>query len=88
MKSTNSYANMSWFVAHSSLIEVETEQIKRIPHSMRFILDAVALRLTQNHLPHAEAATTNKARNKTAILLIQLMFHNCFIIASSYGRAL
>ncbi len=42
MKSTISYTKMSWFVAHSSLIEVETEQIKRIPHSMRFILDVVS----------------------------------------------
>ncbi len=68
MKSTNSYTNMSWFVAHASPIEVETEQIKRKPHSMRFILDVVALPLTQDYPPHAEAATRNKARNKTATL--------------------
>ncbi len=63
MKSAISYTNVPWFVAHSSLIEVETEQIKRIPHSVRFISEVAAMPLTPDRSPYADAATTSKARN-------------------------
>ncbi len=88
MKSTISYTNTPWFLAQSSLIEVGTEQISRTPLSIGFILDVVSLRLMQDHSPLAHAAKTNNATDNRAILIIQLMIHTCFIIASWYCRAL
>ncbi len=63
MKSIISHTNMPWFVAHLSLVEVETEQIKRIPHSVMFISEVAAMPLMPDRSPYADAATTSKARN-------------------------
>ncbi len=63
MKCAIAYNSVPWFVAHSSLIEVETEQIKCIPHSVGFISEVAAMPLMPDRSPYADAATTSKARN-------------------------
>ncbi len=59
MKSIISYTNVPWFVAHSSPIEVESEQIKRIPHSVRFISEVATMPLTPDRSPFDDADTIN-----------------------------
>ncbi len=59
MKSIISHTNVPWFVAHSSLTEVESEQIKRVPNSVRFISEVAAMPLMPDRSPYADAATTS-----------------------------